>query len=248
MLHEKQGSVWQWDTRKFSGKVWAVKGSEEPTQVDVDESIDPQLSREMLDAWAIGFGFSYVYLRSLWERFPFPEDESTEDVPWVRACRAAGAKIDFISDLPHVVLHTVHPRSESPNFPQRRIAGAPQGMAELPRGKPITVGTGMTFFVVAKVKNKHTLKSLVKRAAQWGVDIYSAQDNVPGKEYGAGEAPGGYRFVSLSATASRAGTMPWGVPSPLSIFDGTSVVRAWRQSSDRMTGRLPPKVVLVRPR
>ena len=244
MLHEKQGSVWQWDTRRFTGKVWAVKGSELPQEMQVDESIDPQLSQEMRDAWAIGFGFSYVYKRALWEQFPFPEDESTEDIPWVRACRAAGAKIDFIADLPHVVLHTVHPRSESPNFPQRRI-GVAANLTELPRGKPIAVVPGTAYEVLAKVKDKHSLKSLVKRAAQWGISVDSAQDNVQGQSYGVSGAPSGYRLVFLAASASRAGTMPWGVPSPLSIFDGTSVVRAWRVGG-KMTAGLPSKVVLVR--
>lgn len=240
------GSIFEWDTRYFRGKVWAVKGGAPPEQIDVDETIDPQLSADMTDGWMCGFGWSYLYKRSLWERHPFPEDESTEDIPWVRACRAAGAKIELISDLPHLALHTVHSRSESPNFPQRRIAGAPTDMRELPRGKEIDVVPGARYSVLCVVKTKHTLKSLAKRASQWGVTVTSAEDNVNAKEYGVTAPSGGYRLVFLTATASKPGRMPWGVPKPLSIFDKTSCVRAWVSGAQRMAAGLPPLVVLQR--
>ena len=225
------GSIWEWDTADFRGRVWAIKGTDTPEQVDVDESIDPQILADMRDAYLIGFGFSYCYLRSLWERFPFDETEQTEDIPWVRACRAGGAKIELISDLPHLALHTVHDRSESVNFPQRRMAGAPTaGFVELPRGKEIPVTPGATFEVLASLKKKHSLQSVARRASRWGVTVTQAKDNVVPAEYGVTPARDGYRLVALTAKATKPGKLPWAVPSPLNVFDKSSVVRAWRST------------------
>ena len=219
--------MFQWDTRRFTGRVFAVKGGEPAQQVDVDKTIDPQIRRDMADAWMIGFGFSYVFRRALWEKTPFDETEQTEDIPWIRACRAAGAKIVLVSDLPHLALHTVHTRSESVNFPQRRIAGLPQGMTELPPGKPIAIAPGRSYTILARLKNKHPAATLARRAAAWGVALTSVEDGAKPEEFSVAAAPSGYRLVLISGSASKAGTLPWNVPSPLSVFDKSGVVRGW---------------------
>ena len=241
MLLEETGDIFQWDTRHHSGRVFAVKGGEPVAQVDVDETIDPQILADMRDAWLVGFGFSYVYRRDLWERFPFPEHESTEDIPWVRRARSQGARIHFIADLSHLVLHAVHPKSGSVNFPQRRLPSFKSRMTgalpadgawkPLPDGKAIDIRPGAVLRVVARLKDKHSLKSIFQRCSFWKIEVLEARDKVPASEAGVEAAPAGYRLVHLLGRAGKSGRLPWGVPSPLNVFDKSSVVKAWQKAA-----------------
>lgn len=241
-MQTEDGSIYQWDTRLHEGKVWAIKGGEPATQVEVDTTIDPQILDDMRDAWLHGFGFSYVFRRSLWERVKFPEDETCEDVPWIRKARKLGARINLVSNLPHLCLHVVHPRSGSVNFPQRklprmaaRMTGAlpktDEGWALLPAGKGIKVEVGMMVSVVARLKDKYALKSIFERCSAWNIEVLEATDKVSAGEYGVEVAPGGYRLIHIVAKVNRAGTVPWAVPAPLNVFDKSSVLKAWQKAA-----------------
>ena len=204
-----------------------------------------------------GFGFSYVTRRDAWERVKFPA-EGTEDYPWLRQLQQIGGKIAHVADYPEGVLHTIHPKSASMVFPQRflghrrnlglgslrsRVASGMMagmsGMVELPRGQKIQLSPGVTYSVVAKVKNKHSLKSLAARASTWGISISSAQDNVSGPAFGVSNPSGDYRLVHLTGTAKQPNVMPWKVPAPLSFFDGSCVERAWSSQPAKMVGSRP---------
>jgi hypothetical protein len=235
LLHEGDGTIWQWDTRAMGGQQYAMKGSESPVPVEVPPGGDP-----MTADWTLwGYGFSYVYRLSLWQRHRFPE-QGTEDYPWLCAVRAAGGRLVLVDDVPEICLHTVHPKSESMLFPQRRLAGvhargavdarmlgAVGELFALPRGQAVRVQPGAKYVVLASVKDKHSLKEIATRAGSWGVTITGARDHVPAAEFGVPAPAPGYRLVQAMATATRAGAMPWKVPSPLSIFDSSSVVLAW---------------------
>lgn len=232
------GDVFLWDTRTFSGEVWAVKGGEPPAKVNVESDPPPdELRADMIDAYRVGFGFSYLYRRSLWERFKFPEDEQTEDIPWVRRARKNGARIKFVSDLAHLCLHVVHPRSGSVNFPQRKLAKRMTGALpdaswkELPSGEPISVAPGKVFSVLASIKDKHTMKSLFSRCAQWSLEIIEARDKLSPGEFKVKAPEAGYRLVHIVGRAGAAHTLPWSVPSPINVFDKSSVIRAWEKAA-----------------
>jgi glycosyltransferase involved in cell wall biosynthesis len=68
----------------------------------VEPFFSDRLSAEERAIWGrknlLGFGFSYVYRRSLWERIPFPDLSHGEDCAFVEACIAAGARITTIPD------------------------------------------------------------------------------------------------------------------------------------------------------
>lgn len=248
-LQESSGSIWQWDVTRMGGRHYAVVGSEKPVTTDVPDSGDPRIA----EVFRVGYGFSYFYPRSTWEAFPFPE-EGTEDVPWTRALVAAGRAIVQVMDCAHLCLHTVHPKSDSVIYPQRRLAGVPQGLAELPREKAIALQPGRTYALLASVKGKHSLKGLAVRAGSWGMNVLAAQDNVPGVQYGVSSAPDGYRYVYVTGEVKVRASIPWSVPAPLNVFDKTSIVRAWASAppappqAARQVAGLPPRVVLVKPR
>jgi Glycosyl transferase family 2 len=244
-LQESSGSLWQWDVTKMGGTHYAVVGSETPIRTTVPGGGDPRIA----EVFRVGYGFSYLYPRSTWERFPYP-DEGTEDVPWTRAIVTAGLPVVQVMDCAGLVLHTVHPQSESVIYPQRRIAGLPRGMVELARGKALALTPGRTYSLLAAVKDKHTLKGLAVRASSWGMDIAAAEDRVPPASYGVGPVPGGYRLVYVTGSVKAPSSIPWSVPAPLSVFDKTTIVKAWGslQAPPRAVGRLPPRVVLVKRR
>jgi hypothetical protein len=240
-MQVENGDIYQWDTRYHSGNVYAIKGGEPAVRVEVDESIDPQILHEMKDAWLHGFGFSYVFRRDMWGRYEFPEHESTEDIPWIRQHRRLGARINLVSDLSHLVLHVVHPRSGSVNFPQRKIptmaarmTGAlpsGEGWSTLPNGKAIAAKPGDVIRVLARLKDKHTLKSVFQRCSFWKVEVLEAQDKVDPSKFSAGAAPSGYRLIHIVGKVGQSGTIPWGVPAPLNVFDKSAIVSAWRKAA-----------------
>ena len=267
-LHSASGIVFEWDTRKGGGWHFAIRGAQ-VERVNVPSS---DMDAEVMDAFHLGFGWSLCYPRSTWERFKFPE-EGTEDIPWAQAIRDAGEKIVFVSDLPHLALHTVHvdplhPNGGSAHFPQRMLNGLPQGdvrlrmrtrqrmmgalgkMTALPDGAPISVQPGRTYSILASVKKQHSLRSFVVRAEAKGVTIEQARDDVPASEFGVSPADGGYRLVHVIGRAAKVGTLPWQAPSFLRVLgEKSKVVKAWIDAAPpRMTAGLPPLVVLRRPR
>lgn len=223
-LHSASGSIYEWDTRKFGGEHYGLMG-DSVGKASVDAAKVPP---EIVQSFRDGYGFSLVYPRSTWVRHPFP-DAGTEDIPFVRSVREGGGRIVYVSDGAHLVLHRVHGKSQSGVYPQRLVSlGAPPpALDELPRGRPIVLVPGSTYSVLAAIANRHTLKSIATRADGWGLTVREARDNVDPGEFGVERAPGGYRLVYITGEPRRRATLPWRVPAPLSLFDGSHVVRAW---------------------
>lgn len=247
--HVHTGTIFEWDSRRAGGHHYALMGS-------IVEHVDVPRGGEVMIGQALreGFGFSYVYPKSTWTRHPFPL-EGTEDIPFARAIREGGGRIEFVSDRPEMVLHAVHPKSQSAVYPQTFVArhtmigaglslrdSVRAGMigkmsTELPRGEPISVVPGVDYTVLVQLKDSHSIRDLTVRAASWGVTITSARDNVPPSEFGVDKPPGGYRLVLVQANSSKPGKLPWAVPAPLSVFDKTRCVRAWTSAAP-MVGTL----------
>jgi hypothetical protein len=247
--------LFEWDTRKFGGQHWAIRGAERTlTWVDPKEG-GPDGGPAIADAFLVGFGWSYCFWKSLAERFPFPE-EGTEDIPWVRTIRAAGAKIKLLEDCAHLALHTIHidpnhAQGGSPHFPQRLLgaAGARQLQdavrsrmladmgRELPSGQAIRIEPGIVYTILASLKRSTSLKALASRADQWGVKIETARDDVPVAEFNTTEPAGDYRLVLVQGSSPVAITLPWKVPAPLNVFDKSSIVRAWTNATGASMAR-----------
>jgi hypothetical protein len=219
----EDGSVWQWDTRQLGGQHFAIEaGMVESVEVSAKDA-----DSRMVDWMLWGYGFSFVYRRHLWEMCEFPE-QGTEDYPWVKSLRGMGARLRHFASGAHLCLHLVHDRSPSAIFPQRRIAGL--AWQELAESKSLRLKPGMTYRVLAMLKDKHQMKQLASRCATWGLQLLEARDQVSPGDYGTSEPPKGYRLVLLIGKTLRSSDVPWRMPAPLSVLDKSEIVRAWTGS------------------
>ena len=112
--------------------------------------------------------------------------------------------------------------------------------SQLPDGEAITFRPGYSYAVVASVKASHSRADVVGLVAGKGLRIFDYAEE--GERAGLGPDPRspGYRAVALEATASKAGSVPWSVPWPASMVDGSSVLRAW-QAPPGAPPLLPPR-------
>jgi hypothetical protein len=69
------------------------------------------------DALRFGYGFSYIYLRALWEQVPFNTRLTLrEDVDFAKRCIRAGALVRQVNDGADLATHVVHGASTSTAF------------------------------------------------------------------------------------------------------------------------------------
>jgi glycosyltransferase involved in cell wall biosynthesis len=66
----------------------------------------------------LGFGFSYVFKKKVWEKGPFPPRPWGEDTPLINAAIGNGFKIHLLNDQVGLCLHIVHGSNCSTAFPQ----------------------------------------------------------------------------------------------------------------------------------
>ncbi len=119
---ELDGTLWEWDTNFIGGPHYLVSGwGCSNILVDMRPLFESDL---IMNEWnngnKWGFGFSYVYRKSIWKECPFEDLNGGEDGNFVAKARALGKKITHIPDFKHLALHTVHEKSTSKIFPQYR--------------------------------------------------------------------------------------------------------------------------------
>ncbi|MDB5734090.1 MAG: hypothetical protein JWN16_727 [Alphaproteobacteria bacterium] len=71
----------------------------------------------MKNNW-LGYGFSYVFRKSMWEKAPFPDVEYASDYGFVAAGIARGARFDHFADTEGLCLHVLRTDNMSRSFPQ----------------------------------------------------------------------------------------------------------------------------------
>jgi glycosyltransferase involved in cell wall biosynthesis len=65
-----------------------------------------------------GYGFSYVFRKSMWETAPFPHVKYASDYGFVAAARAKGCRLDHFADTQGLCLHVLRRDNMSKSFPQ----------------------------------------------------------------------------------------------------------------------------------
>jgi len=65
-----------------------------------------------------GYGFSYVFKKSMWETAPFPHVEYASDFGFVSAAMAKGCRLDHFADRDGLCLHILRRDNMSKSFPQ----------------------------------------------------------------------------------------------------------------------------------
>ncbi len=115
---EIDASFWEWDTRFIGLFHFVVMGNEKSVLTTDLKQTNANDLNSWMDANLWGYGFSYVYRKSLWESCPFENINGGEDYNFVCKARNLGKKISHIPDLGHIAVHTLHPGSTSRIFPQ----------------------------------------------------------------------------------------------------------------------------------
>jgi hypothetical protein len=110
----------------------------------------------------------------------------------------------------------------------------------LPDGEALELAPGQLYAVVASVKANHTTADIQAIAAGKGLTLTDYAEE--GQRAGLGPDPRApdYRYVAAIAVARSAGSIPWGVPWPLSMFDDSHVVRAWTSPPGPLATNFPP--------
>jgi len=68
-----------------------------------------------------GYGFSFAYLKKVWQACPFPDKDLAEDRTFYDDVDSKGFKIRSVADQKGIVVHVVHTSNMSKVYPQYRI-------------------------------------------------------------------------------------------------------------------------------
>lgn len=97
----------------------------------------------------------------------------------------------------------------------------------LASGDSITLRPGYVYAVVASVKANHSREDVLALVAKKGLRVFDYAEQ--GERAGLGPDPKSpsYRAIALEAVATAGVTVPWSVPWPASMLDGSSILEAW---------------------
>ncbi len=123
---ELDGTLWEWDTRRFSQICYVINGNDRNSSIldveklkESDAAFTGQIAG-VVEANTWGYGFSYVYRKTLWQECPFEDLYGGEDYNFICKARSLNKVMIHTPDLSYLVLHTLHPKSTSRIFPQYR--------------------------------------------------------------------------------------------------------------------------------
>lgn len=104
-------SLGYWDTTVTTGlhHVWSHR--------DADLCYLAPANNAGLRSTYLGFGFSYAYRKSAWEKAPFPDVDWNEDAPFAQRVEATMRFCHF-ADTRGLCLHVLHQNNTSKCFPQ----------------------------------------------------------------------------------------------------------------------------------
>jgi glycosyltransferase involved in cell wall biosynthesis len=110
-----------WETEKKGGVHHVWDGSPAVVTVTLDNNA------EIADIH-LGYGFSYIFKRKVWEASPFPHIFFNQDTPFIKAAISNGFKICLVKDSTGICLHVLHGGNASKSFPQHVFPdGLPDG-------------------------------------------------------------------------------------------------------------------------
>ena len=69
----------------------------------------------------LGFGFTYAYRRSIWEKAKFPDQNFGEDFVFIESVLAAGGRLSQFPDTTGICVHVLHQSNTSWCYPQYRL-------------------------------------------------------------------------------------------------------------------------------
>ena len=120
----------------------------------------------------LGFGFSYVFRKKVWEAIPFSDDSVhwNEDTPFAVAADKVFRLLHF-KDRRGLCLHVLHEGNISRSFPQYRLPSVSPAVVLLPRGCATTWP--------ADRAGRSASKTIVSNAAISGSPMLRPWDSIP---------------------------------------------------------------------
>lgn len=118
---ELDRTLWDWDTATLDGTSFVVAGATTACPpIDIRSHVaDPQ---DWVNRNSLGFGFTYLYRRSVWGPTVFGDTQwGGMDYDFAAGAQAAGAQVVLLGGDGSLVLHVLHGANTSNIFPQRQI-------------------------------------------------------------------------------------------------------------------------------
>jgi len=116
---ETDHTLWHWDTTQISPLHYAVSGD---PQMDKRGDISPLIPdpKSYVEENIWGYGFSFVFKKSLWEESPFLNFNRGEDRHFSKAAQQRGKILLHVPDEDHLVLHVIHSKNSSGILPDQK--------------------------------------------------------------------------------------------------------------------------------
>jgi glycosyltransferase involved in cell wall biosynthesis len=118
---ESDGTLWEWDTSILDKTCFWVRATGQVRPLDECENWSEDQVAGYIHASLWGYGFSYVYRKSLWKACPFADMNFGEDYEFIQRCQTKGFQCKCLADLKQIVLHTLHSESASIILPQTKV-------------------------------------------------------------------------------------------------------------------------------
>lgn len=114
---EIDGSLWEWDTSQIADSHFNVSGwDQKVVRFDLAKLIPEPKEFNEANVW--GYGFTFVYKKSLCDGLSFEDINAGEDGAFAKKAIAMGKNIQHFPDEDHIVLHVIHRANVSKIFPQ----------------------------------------------------------------------------------------------------------------------------------
>ena len=118
---EVDGSYWQCDTRTIKPDHFILSSDKPAESRTLTASQMAALPAHDYDGNLWGYGFSYVYRRSLGEKCPFLCVDFGEDYEFIKRARTFG-RLGLVSEMADRAIHTMHPKNTAPRiFPETKL-------------------------------------------------------------------------------------------------------------------------------
>ncbi|MDA9761680.1 glycosyltransferase family 2 protein [Desulfobacterales bacterium] len=113
--HEASESFGYWDTKR-SDLPHIVFSRNEKLKYTTNS-----FSKEDYRSFLIGYGFSYIYYKKVWEKVKFPDSDFAEDSTFIELAIKQYFKVGHIQDGEGICLHIIHKENTSKCFPNYLI-------------------------------------------------------------------------------------------------------------------------------
>lgn len=119
-LRELDQTIWYWDCKKLEEKHFVVSGKQKEVRAISFKNLSFEKKENIFQANLWGFGFSYMYKKSVFPRCSYEAIDFGEDIEFFKSLKKNNFSCSYV-DHPELVLHTLHTQNLSKVFPQKQL-------------------------------------------------------------------------------------------------------------------------------